>query len=249
MDLALADRTFVVGGASRGLGRAICAELVAADARVVGLSRSGEVGEGVTAVAADIAAPEAAARVRVAVEEQFGGRLDGVVVNHGGPQPGTALELSDDDWRGAYELVLGGPLRLLRELVPLMADGGAVLFVTSSSVRQPIARLDTSNVFRPGVAALAKVLARELGPRIRVNSIAPGRFDTDRVRSMDAGRAERTGTSVDEVRRSAEESLPLGRYGDPPELARVAAFLLSGAASYVSGAAIQVDGAAVTAVP
>jgi 3-oxoacyl-[acyl-carrier protein] reductase len=249
MDLELADRTFVVGGASRGLGRAICAELMAAGARVVGLSRSGDVGEGVIPVAADMAAPDTAPRVRTAVEEHHGGRLDGVVVNHGGPQPGTALELSDDDWRGAYELVIGGPLRLLRELVPLMGDGGAVLFVTSSSVRQPIAGLDTSNVFRPGVAALAKVLARELGPRIRVNSIGPGRFDTDRVRSMDADRAERSTRSADEVRRAAEESIPLGRYGDPPELARVAAFLLSGAASYVSGAAIQVDGAAVTAVP
>jgi 3-oxoacyl-[acyl-carrier protein] reductase len=249
MELELADRTFVVGGASRGLGRAICAELVGSGARVVGLSRSGEVGEGVLPVAADIAAPDAAAQVRRAVEADLGGRLDGVVVNHGGPQPGEALALSDDDWRGAYELVIGGPLRLLRELVPLMGDGGAVLFVTSSSVRQPIAGLDTSNVLRPGVAALAKVLARELGPRIRVNSLAPGRFDTDRVRSMDESRAERSGASVDEVRSAAEESIPLGRYGEPAELARVAVFLLSGAASYVSGAAVQVDGASVTAVP
>jgi 3-oxoacyl-[acyl-carrier protein] reductase len=116
-------------------------------------------------------------------------------------------------------------------------------------MRQPIGGLDTSNVFRPGVAALAKVLARELGPRVRVNSVAPGRFDTDRVRSMDESRAERTGRSADEIRRAAAESIPLKRYGEPEELARVAAFLLSDAASYLSGAAIQVDGASVTAVP
>jgi 3-oxoacyl-[acyl-carrier protein] reductase len=249
MEIQMVGRTFVVGGASRGLGRAIAAELVASGARVVGLSRSGEASEGVIGVAADMGAPDAAAAVRAAVEQQFGGRLDGVVVNHGGPQPGKALDLSAEDWRGAYELVVGGPLRLLRELVPLMGDGGAILFVTSSSVRQPIAGLDTSNVFRPGVAALAKVLARELGPRIRVNSIAPGRFDTDRVRSMDSARAERGGATEEEVRRAAAESIPLKRYGEPDELARVAVFLLSGAASYVSGAAIQVDGASVTAVP
>jgi 3-oxoacyl-[acyl-carrier protein] reductase len=249
MEIELANRTFVVGGASRGLGRAIATELIASGARVLGLSRSGDVGEGVVPVAADIAAPGAAARVRAAVEEQLGGRLDGVVVNHGGPQPGDALSLTDEDWRGAYELVVGGPLRLLRELVPLMGEGSAILFVTSSSVRQPIDGLDTSNVFRPGVAALAKVLARQLGPRVRVNSIAPGRFDTDRVRSMDGARAERTGASADEIRRAAAESIPLKRYGEPDELARVAVFLLSGAASYVSGAAVQVDGASVTAVP
>jgi 3-oxoacyl-[acyl-carrier protein] reductase len=104
-------------------------------------------------------------------------------------------------------------------------------------------------VLRPGVAALAKVLARELGPRVRVNSLAPGRIDTDRVAELDRLRADRGGGSIEEVRRTAEHSIPLGRYGQPEELARVAAFVLSGAASYVSGAAIQVDGAAVTAVP
>ena len=207
-----------------------------------------ELGEGAVPLAADMGAADTAGRVRAAVDERLG-RLDGVVVNSGGPTPGQALTLSDDDWRGAFELLIGGPLRLLRELVPLMGEGGAVLFVTSSSVRQPIDGLDTSNVLRPGVAALAKVLAREHGPAIRVNSLAPGRIDTDRVRELDESRSERTGDSVEEVRRAAEASIPLRRYGEPEELARVAAFLLSGAASYVSGAAIQVDGGAITAVP
>ena len=81
--------------------------------------------------------------------------------------------------------VVGGPIRILRALTPKIEGDGAVLFITSSSVRQPIPNLDTSNILRPGVAAMAKVLARELGPRIRVNSLAPGRFDTDRVRTLD----------------------------------------------------------------
>lgn len=250
----LQGKSFVVGGASRGIGRAISAELVGAGARVLMLSRSSEsieaaaaeLGDLATPLAADMAAPDTAERVRAAVGE----RLDGVVVNSGGPPLGQALDLGDDVWRGAYELLLGGPLRLLRELVPLMGEGGAILFVTSSSVRQAIDGLDTSNVLRPGVAALAKVLARELGPRgIRVNSMAPGRIDTDRVRSNDEARADRTGKSVEEVRRDAEEQIPLRRYGEPEELGRVGAFLLSGAASYVNGAAIQVDGGLVTAVP
>jgi 3-oxoacyl-[acyl-carrier protein] reductase len=250
----LQGKSFVVGGASRGIGRAIAAELVGAGAHVLMMSRgqeaieaaAAELGDLATPLAADMCAPDTAVRVRAAV----GDRVDGVVVNSGGPPLGYALDLGDDVWRGAYELLLGGPLRLLRELVPLMGEGGTILFVTSSSVRQVLDGLDTSNVLRPGVAALAKVLARELGPRgIRVNSIAPGRIDTDRVRSNDAARAERTGKSVDDVRREAEQEIPLRRYGRPEEMGRVAAFLLSGAASYVNGAAIQVDGGLVTAVP
>jgi 3-oxoacyl-[acyl-carrier protein] reductase len=257
VDLGLEGKAFVVGGASRGLGRAIARELVREGARVLLLSRdaqalealASELGDAASYVAGDMGAPDTAVRVLATVEENLDRRVDGVVVNSGGPPPGAALALSDEDWRGAYELLIGGPLRLLRATVPLMGDGGAVLFVTSSSVRQPIAGLDTSNVLRPGVAALAKVLARELGPRVRVNSLAPGRIDTDRVAELDRSRADRGGGSVEEVRRTAEQSIPLGRYGQPEELARVAAFVLSGAASYVSGAAIQVDGAAVTAVP
>jgi len=254
MELDLDGRTFVVGGASRGIGRAIAAELVAARANVLMVSRSheavdaaaAELGDGARALAADMGAPATAERVREAVGE----RLDGVVVNAGGPPLGNALDLSDDDWRSSYELLIGGPLRVLRALVPLMGEGGAILFVTSSSVRQPIDGLDTSNVLRPGVAALAKVLARELGPRgIRVNSVGPGRIDTDRVRSNDASRAERTDRDVEDVKREAEQGIPLRRYGEAEELGRVAAFLLSGAASYVSGAALQVDGGLVTALP
>src|SRR4051794_11016799 len=244
----LGGKLFVVGGASRGIGRAIAAELTSNGARAVMLSRTAkavevaaaELGELATPLAGDIADPGTPGRIR----EAAGDRIDGVVVNSGGPPLGSALDVSDDDWRGSYELLIGGPLRLLRELVPAMGDGGSILFVTSSSVRQPITGLDTSNVLRPGVAALAKVLARDLGPRgIRVNSIAPGRIDTDRLRDNDQARAEREGRPVEAVREESARGIPLGRYGEPEEMARVAAFLLSGDASYVSGAAIQVDGA------
>jgi 3-oxoacyl-[acyl-carrier protein] reductase len=187
--------------------------------------------------------------VRAAVDDRFGGELDGVLMNAGGPPPGEVLSLPDDTWRGAYELLIGGPIRLLRELVPVMAEGASVAWIGSSSWRQPVAGLDTSNVFRPGVAALVKVLARELAPRVRLVGLAPGKIDTDRVRSLDSSRAERTGASLDEVRSESEAELPFGRYGKPEEFGRVAAFLLSPAASYVSGSTVQVDGAMITALP
>lgn len=252
--LDLTGRSYVVCGASRGLGRATAEELVEHGARVLLVARRPEavaaaLGEAAIALPVDLTVPTAAREIGQAVRESSGGRLDGVLVNGGGPPPGRALEYSDAEWTGAFELLLASPIRLLRELTPLMAGGGSVVIVTSSSVRQPIDGLDTSNVLRPAVAALAKVLARELGPAIRVNSLAPGRFDTDRVRELDTHRAERGGDDLEAVRARAAAGIPLGRYGDPRELARVAAFLLSDAASYVSGTAVQVDGAAVTAVP
>lgn len=255
----LQGRCYVVGGASRGLGRAIATELAARGGRVLLVSRDGDA---LTALAAelgersaatcpvDLAHPDAGARVAAAAEAAFGDRLDGVVVNGGGPAPGHALDLDDATWQAAYELLVGGPLRLLRALAPRLREGGAILFVTSSSVRQPISGLDTSNVLRPGVAALAKTLAIQLGPRgIRVNTIAPGRFDTDRVRELDDARAGASGRPLTEIRESMRRAIPLGRYGDPAEFARAAVFLLSDEASYVSGVALGVDGAAVTAQP
>jgi 3-oxoacyl-[acyl-carrier protein] reductase len=257
MDLGLGGRSYVVGGGARGLGRGVADVLVAEGASVLLLGRDAEalasacsdLGSAAAWVEGDMADQEFAATVRAAADARFGGSLDGVLLNAGGPRPGEVLSLSDDEWRGAYELLLGGPIRLLRELLPMMGDGSSVAWIGSSSWRQPIGGLDASNVFRPGIAALVKVLARELAPRVRFVGLAPGRIDTDRVRLLDSSRAERTGDSLDDVRAASEAEIPMRRYGSPSEFGRVAAFLLSPAASYVSGSTVQVDGALITALP
>jgi 3-oxoacyl-[acyl-carrier protein] reductase len=252
MDLGLRDRVYVVTGGSRGLGLATAQALVADGARVVLAARdpagiaaaAAGLGAGHAAgLAADLADPEVPGRLLAAARDTFG-RLDGALISVGGPPGGTVMDTSDDAWRAAFESVFLGAVRLARTLGGELGEGGSIAFVLSSSVRSPIDSLAISNGLRPGLAGVAKSLADELGPRgIRVNGLLPGRIATGRVRELDARRGD-----PDQVRAALSLGIPLRRYGTAEEFGRVAAFVLSPAASYLTGAMIPVEGGALRAI-
>ena len=146
------------------------------------------------AVAGDLSQGDTAGRLVAAANGRWD-RLDGALISVGGPKPGPVIDITDDDWRVGFETVFLGPLRVARAVAAGIGDdGGSMVFVLSSSVKQPVDGLATSNGLRPGVAMTAKTMADELGPRgIRVNGLLPGRVDTDRSASSTgpSGRGER----------------------------------------------------------
>jgi 3-oxoacyl-[acyl-carrier protein] reductase len=248
MDLGLTDRVYVLTGASRGLGFATAECLVADGARVIVSSRDRA---GVDAaverlgsdraagLAADLTDPDTPQRLVDTARERFG-RLDGALVSVGGPPPGTAAQVTDDQWRESFETVFLGAVRLARTIAAALTEGGAIGLVLSTSTRAPIAGLGISNGLRPGLAGVAKDMADEYGPRgVRVVSLLPGRILTDRNRELFAATAD-----PERARAEAEASIPVRRIGEPEEFGRVAAFVLSPAASYLTGLTIPVDGGA-----
>jgi 3-oxoacyl-[acyl-carrier protein] reductase len=200
-------------------------------------------------VVADLTEPDGPAAAVEAAVGALGG-LDLLVVNSGGPPGGTFEAAGEAEWEQAIAGTLQSTLRLIRAALPHLRDGRepSILLVLSSSVRQPIPALITSNVLRPGLVGLIKSLTLEIAP-IRINGIAPGKIATDRVAVIDGRRAEAAGTSVEEIKRQQAAAIPLGRYGDPEEIGRIGAFLLSPAASYVTGVIVPVDGGMIRALP
>ena len=254
MNLRLDGKRAVVAAASKGLGFAIADGLAAEGCTLAICSRDREGieaaatsirdrhGVEVVATPVDVAHDEQVKRWVDDAAERWAG-LDLVVQNGGGPPAARFDSTLTDSWDDAYRLVLRSALSLASSARPHLAPGGSVLFNTSVSVREPLAGLSLSTVFRAGVAALSKLLADEwAADGIRVNQLIPGRIETDRVIYFDEFNAEQRGVSVDEIREEGFSTIPLHRYGTAEEYAAAAVFLLSDAASYITGASLQVDG-------
>jgi 3-oxoacyl-[acyl-carrier protein] reductase len=266
MDLGLRDRVYLVTGGSRGLGFATAQALVGEGAKVLvasphestasaaadRLARSSTAANTPTWIVADNADPAAPSRLIAAAKEIYG-RVDGALLSVGGTPTGSVASTTDDAWRASFESVFLGAIRLARELAAELGTersrlpsgtGASLVFVLASSVRAPLPNLAISNGLFPGLAGVVKTMADEHGPAgVRINGLLPVRIATDRVREIDALAGD-----PEEVRAKQSEHIPLRRYGEPEEFGRVAAFLLSPAASYVTGAMLPVDGGAIRSI-
>ncbi len=254
MDLGLENKVAMVAASSKGLGYGVARALATNGARVSMCSRTqADIDRATATLASEADAETLATACDVTDPAQLDnwlqrtldkwGKVDALLVNAGGPPAAYFKDITDEQWQAAFELTLLSSIRMIRAVIPHMTDGGAILTVTSSSVKEPIERLGLSTVMRAGVVGLVKTLADELAKDgIRVNNLVPGRIDTDRVAQLDQGVADSRGITFDEARSAAVSKIPLGRLGSIDEFGRAGAFLLSPAAGYITGATLRVDG-------
>jgi 3-oxoacyl-[acyl-carrier protein] reductase len=259
MELGLKGKRALVTASSKGIGKACALELAREGADVLICARGAEALE---ATRAEIAEETGAKVIAATTDLSFGaeieeliektrselGEMDVLVTNAGGPPSGVFMDFDDEAWMKAVALNLMSVVRLNRAAVGMMreAGGGSIVNLTSISVKEPIKGLVLSNSIRAGVVGLSKTLANELGAEgIRVNVVCPGYTATGRMTDLIGARAEREGVSYDEIAATFYDSVPLQRFAEPADIARMVTYLASDAAAYVTGVTVQVDGGAV----
>lgn len=262
MELGLKGKTAIVIASSQGLGKAIATEFVREGTNVMLASRNADKLKQVqkeltqlnpdvhvSFMKTDITNYEDIKALVHKTAQIFGG-IDILVNNAGGPPAGNFETITDEAWQQSFELNLLSYIRSIRESLPyLRKNGGKIINIASSSIKEPIPGLILSNTFRTGIVGLTKTLSQELASDdIIINTVAPGRIATDRVRHLDQMNAEKQGISLEEVQEKMKQNIPLGRYGDPTEFAKVVVFLASEANTYMTGSSFLVDGGMVKSI-
>ena len=262
MDLGLRERVAIVGGSSRGMGRATALSLAKEGASVTICARTEsdlrktemEIArvssqQHVLAVAGDLSRPEDVKRVTRNTFNRFG-RIDILVANLGGPPTGRPSELDDEKWSEAIELNFLSVVRMCREVIPFMKQQqwGRIINMLSTVVRQPTEGLVLSTSSRLAVVGYAKMLSTELAPfNITVNNVLPGAVLTDRLTSLFEATAAEAGREPEEIAKDNTKKIPMGRLGKPEEMGDLITFLASDKAGYITGATIPLDGGALQA--
>ncbi|MFC2078359.1 SDR family oxidoreductase [Candidatus Bipolaricaulota bacterium] len=256
MDLGVRGKTAMVGGASRGLGLAICERMAAEGANLVMVSRGAgaltlaseqlttEHGVETMAIPGDQSRKDDVERILSSALGHFG-TIDILVHNTGGPPPGLFRDHDDAAWTAAFEGLLLSVVRMCRGVLPGMQERGwgRIVIDTSFTVKEPAPRLVLSNVFRTGVVALAKTLSREVAADgITVNCVCPGAFDTDRLRSIFEEQALAADRTPQDIQKEWESRIPIGRTLQPEELASLVAFLVSDHAGGITGGSFPIEG-------
>jgi len=257
MELGMKDKVVMVAASSKGLGYGIAREAAEEGAMLSLGSRNQSTlekaaetirkevpGARVFTSPLDVSeSPSIESWVQATLKELK--TIDALVVNGGGPPPGTFDDIDDDSWFSGYENTLMSAVRLIRKVLPEMRrkNSGSILTITSSSIKEPIDSLLLSNVFRAGVTSLVKSLSFQVASEnIRINNLVPGYFDTERLKELDLRHSRQWRISLENVRKINFENIPMGRYGDPREFGKAGVFLLSDAASYVTGETFIIDG-------
>lgn len=248
MHFNLAGRRALVLGGNKGIGYGIARGFADAGADVVLTSRSpmdaeaaaaslGGRAQGIACDTGSLASVDAACAAA--------GAVDILVLNSGGPPPGSAIGVSAEQWRSSFESMFVGLVRATENLLPAMRarKHGRIIAVISSGVIEPIPNLAISNALRPALTGWLKTLSNEIAKDgITVNSIAPGRIETDRLTQIDTANALKQNKSMDDIRAAAMARIPAGRYGKTEEFAAAAVFLASDQASFTTGSIVRVDG-------
>ncbi|HYK72677.1 MAG TPA: SDR family oxidoreductase [Pseudoneobacillus sp.] len=261
MEFNLKGKSVLVAASSQGLGQAIAEMFLAEGANVMISGRDEEKLKTVSSLLQKNANGKVcfkktditkSGEITELIEEtvkEFG-TIDILINNAGGPPAGNFESITDEQWYKSFELNLLSYIRMIRAALPyLKSNGGKIINIASTSIKEPIPGLILSNTFRTGIVGLAKTLSQELAPyNILINTVAPGRINTERVKHLDEVNAQKFGLTLEEVEGEAKNNIPLKRYGTPEEFAKVVVFLSSDANAYMTGSAFLVDGGMVKSI-
>jgi len=255
MNLSLKEKNAVVCGSTQGIGLAIAKELALLGANCTLIARNGgalkevirdldtSLGQHHNFLIADFSMPD---DVRKTIEEHVKRHAVHILINNtGGPPAGMIIDAKEEEFLKAFSQHLVCNHILTKAVVPSMKKEGygRIINIISTTVRIPLKNLGVSNTIRGAVASWAKTMANELGEfNITVNNLLPRNIETKRLAFVIDASAKNANTSTDKVEQSMKNEIPMKRFGEPSEIAAVAAFLASPAGSYVSGVSIPVDG-------